>query len=52
MTDDRLMVVEVVCPSTRRKYFLCVPPWFQTARQAVAWTFGLEEEQYQPVQQT
>ncbi len=49
---DELTVVEVVCPSTGRKYFLCVPWWFQTVRQAVAWTFDLSAEQYQPITET
>lgn len=33
-------------------YFLCVPPEVQTAKEAVAWTFGKEESNYQPIQQT
>jgi hypothetical protein len=33
---------------TRKRYFLRVPPWVRTAREAVAWTFGLTEEQYRP----
>ncbi|MCI2429577.1 hypothetical protein LM604_02830 [Candidatus Acetothermia bacterium] len=52
LPGDELTVVEVVCPSTGRKYFLCVPGWLQTVRQAVAWTFGLSAEQYEPVSET
>jgi hypothetical protein len=33
---------------TRKRYFLRVPPSVRTAREAVAWTFGLTEEQYRP----
>ena len=33
---------------TRRRYFLAVPPTVQTAREAVAWTFGMTAEQYRP----
>jgi hypothetical protein len=31
-----------------RDYFLRVPPWMQTAREAVAWTFGMDEQRYKP----
>ena len=33
---------------TRKRYFLRVPPDMQTAREAVAWTYGLTAEQYRP----
>lgn len=35
-----------------REYFLRVPPHIRTAREAVAWTFGFEAEEYQPVIET
>ncbi|GAA0982509.1 hypothetical protein GCM10009555_052550 [Acrocarpospora macrocephala] len=55
--DEPLVMVEVINSTpepdgTRRTYFLRVPPWVTSARQGVAWTFGLSEEQYAPVQQT
>ena len=31
---------------TRRKYFLRVPPSMQSAHEAVAWTYGLQPDQY------
>jgi hypothetical protein len=37
---------------TIKEYFLRVPPNMQRARQAVAWTFGLTEEEYQPLIET
>jgi len=37
--------------STPRVYFLRVPPHIQTAAEAVAWTFGLEEKDYHPLQE-
>ena len=37
---------------TYKIYRLRVPPWIQTARQAVAWTFGLSEEEYAPLEET
>ncbi len=35
-----------------KDYFLRVPPWMTTAREAVAWTFGEDEESYAPDVQT
>jgi hypothetical protein len=37
---------------SRRTYFLRVPPDTETAREGVAWTFGLTPEEYQPLLQT
>jgi hypothetical protein len=37
---------------TRKRYFLRVPPDARTAREAVAWTFGLRAEEYRPVEET
>lgn len=31
-----------------REYFLRVPPWVTTPKEAVAWTFDLEEHEYAP----
>ncbi|MBC7997695.1 MAG: hypothetical protein IAF58_07120 [Leptolyngbya sp.] len=31
-----------------REYFLRVPPWVTTPKEAVAWTFDLEENEYAP----
>jgi hypothetical protein len=55
--DEPLVMVEVVNATpepdgTRRTYFLRVPPNTRTARQGVAWTFGLTEEEYSPKTQT
>jgi hypothetical protein len=33
---------------TRRRYFLRVPPEMHSPREAIAWTFGLEEAEYAP----
>jgi hypothetical protein len=38
--------------STDRMYFLQVPPSIQTAAEAVAWTFGLTEDEYHPTHET
>jgi len=37
---------------SHRYYQLLVPPHIRTARQAVAWTFGLREEDYTPLVET
>jgi len=33
---------------TVRQYVLRVPPTMTTAREAVAWTFGMDAEEYEP----
>jgi hypothetical protein len=55
--DEDLVMVEVVNSTaepdgTFRTYFLRVPPRTSTAREGVAWTFGLTEEEYRPLVQT
>ena len=43
--------VRVKDTSTERIYYLRVPPTFEQADAALAWTFGLEVQDYQPVQE-
>ncbi|SDS48259.1 DUF6745 domain-containing protein [Actinoplanes derwentensis] len=55
--DEPLVMVEVVNSTpepdgTSRVYWLRVPPRTRSARAGVAWTFGLTEEEYQPLLQT
>ncbi|MFI7697810.1 DUF6745 domain-containing protein [Nonomuraea sp. NPDC049480] len=55
--DEPVTMVEVVNSTpepdgTRRTYFLRVPPWVRRAREGVAWTFGVAEEDYQPERET
>ncbi|WP_329460024.1 DUF6745 domain-containing protein [Streptomyces sp. NBC_01497] len=55
--DEDVVMVEVVNATpepdgTRRTYWLRVPPGTRTARAGVAWTFGVEEDDYAPVRQT
>ncbi|MFK3982246.1 DUF6745 domain-containing protein [Micromonospora sp. NPDC050397] len=55
--DEPLVMVEVVNATpepdgTSRTYWLRVPPQTRTARAGVAWTFGLESAEYDPVLQT
>ncbi|MFG2764019.1 DUF6745 domain-containing protein [Streptomyces rubiginosohelvolus] len=55
--DEDVVMVEVVNSTpepdgTYRTYWLRVPPTTRTAKDGVAWTFGLEEAAYAPVRQT
>ena len=55
--DEPLVVVHVVNSTeepdgTFKKYALRVPPDMKTARQAVAWTFGMTEREYAPAIET
>ncbi len=48
LAGDHIYFAKVVCPSTGRNYFLCVPPTIRTAEEAVSWTFGKKPEDYKP----
>jgi hypothetical protein len=37
---------------TFKNYYLCVPPTCKTCREAVAWTFKMDEKEYFPTQET
>lgn len=55
--DDLVVAVEVVNSSpepdgSRRTYFLRVPPGIRTCRAAVAWTFRLDADRYEPAIET
>ncbi|MGW6454501.1 DUF6745 domain-containing protein [Streptomyces sp. NPDC055078] len=55
--DEDVVMVEVVNSTpepdgTHRTYWLRVPPGTRTAREGVAWTFGLQAEVYEPLRQT
>ncbi|MER7005737.1 DUF6745 domain-containing protein [Dactylosporangium sp. NPDC000555] len=55
--DEPLTMVEVINSTpepdgTSRVYWLRVPPQTRTAREGVAWTFGLTEQEYRPLIQT
>lgn len=45
--DEDIVLVHVKDPSTTREYFLRVPPKTKTAREARAWTFGFEPEEFE-----
>ncbi|GGP82577.1 DUF6745 domain-containing protein [Streptomyces calvus] len=55
--DEPVVMVEVLNSTpepdgTHRTYWLRVPPRTRTAREGVAWTFGLGAEQYEPLKET
>lgn len=55
--DEPLVIVKVMngtpeIDGTCKEYFLRVPPTMKTAREAVAWTFALEEKEYQPAEES
>jgi hypothetical protein len=55
--DEPILVVRVINSTAEpdgifKEYFLRVPPNMLRARQAVAWTFGLPEEEYFPLAET
>jgi hypothetical protein len=57
VSDEDLVMVRVFNSTperdgTYKTYFLRVPPTTRTAREAVAWTFGLEEFEYDPFRET
>jgi hypothetical protein len=35
-----------------KNYYLCVPPQTKKCKEAVAWTFGMNADEYQPAQET
>lgn len=55
--DEDVVMVEVVNSTpepdgTSRTYWLRVPPSTRTAKNGVAWTFGLQGKEYAPLRQT
>lgn len=55
--DEDVVMVEVVNSTpepdgTSRTYWLRVPPNTRTAKEGVAWTFGLDAKAYEPLRQT
>jgi len=48
VAGDFIYFAKVVCPSTGRSYFLCVPPGLSSVEEAVSWTFGKTPGDYRP----
>lgn len=49
---DGIAFLQVKDSSTGKRYFLKVPPDVQSVKEAKAWTFGLEEDEYDPTVET
>jgi len=49
---DGIAFLQVKDSSTGKRYFLKVPPDMRSVREAKAWTFGLEEDEYNPTIET
>ena len=49
---EPIRVIKVRDSTTNKYYILRVPPTVKTCRQAIAWTFGLEENEYYPIKET
>jgi hypothetical protein len=50
--EEPISLVKVKCPSTGAFYTLRVPPAMETVKEAVAWTFGLNGNEYNPETET
>ncbi|MGK4422445.1 DUF6745 domain-containing protein, partial [Klebsiella pneumoniae] len=55
--DEPIVMVELVNASPEldgslKTYMLRVPPTVRTCREAVAWTFGMTVDQWQPAMET
>jgi len=46
--EEPIYLVKVKCPSTGAFYTLRVPPETTSVKSAVAWTFGVREDEYNP----
>lgn len=47
-----IQAVHVVCPTTRREYYLPVPSTMTTCQDAVASTFELRGDEYHPIRES
>ena len=52
LIGEHIHFAKVICPTTGRNYFLCVPPSITNVDEAVAWTFGKNLSEYNPQQET
>jgi DNA-binding transcriptional ArsR family regulator len=50
--EEPIMLVKVKDPSTGLTHLLRVPPNVRTCREAIAWTFGMTSEEYNPIVET
>jgi hypothetical protein len=50
-SEEPIYLVKVKCPSTGAYYTLRVPPTSKTIKEAIAWTFGMNQMEYLPQQE-
>jgi hypothetical protein len=50
--EEPIFLVKVKDPSLQVYYMLRVPPNVRTCKEAIAWTFGLSSEEYNPIMET
>lgn len=50
--EEALTFVKVRDSTSKQTYLLRVPPEVKTCKEGIAWTFGLEEEEYTPLKET
>lgn len=50
--EPPLMMVKVIDSTTKDVYLLRVPPEMKTVKEAVAWTFNLDPDEYNPLKET
>lgn len=50
--EEPIYLVKVKCPSTEVFYALRVPPRMLTVKEAIAWTFQLDENKYEPEEES
>jgi hypothetical protein len=52
VAEEHIHFARVICPSTEREYFLCVPNTINNIWDAVAWTFKKNKANYLPIIET
>ena len=52
LREEPICLVKVKCPSTGAFYTLRVPPTMKTVKNAVAWTFDVKADEYEPAKET
>jgi len=50
--EEPIFLVKVKDPSSQAYYMLRVPPNVRTCKEAIAWTFRLSSEEYNPIMET
>ncbi|UCE14629.1 MAG: hypothetical protein JSV04_05465 [Candidatus Heimdallarchaeota archaeon] len=51
-SEEPIMVVKVRDSTMKETYLLRVPPHVRTCKEAIAWTFSMDESEYNPVIET